>query len=105
MRSTRRSDPRQSGRRAGDREPEQKPPRDAVQTAAMPRFWFDVCRDDCEWSEDDDGTELASPEEAGPKRSATYAIALGNSPARYISIGVRIDHPEPLLTVPVRPRC
>jgi hypothetical protein len=45
---------------------------------------------------------LPSPEEAGREAlSLAYSLALGNQPARYISIRVRNDHPEPLLTVRV----
>lgn len=68
----------------------------------MPHFWFDVQRDDGAWSDDDEGTDLATPEEAGREAIALgYALALGDPPARYISVRVRNDHPEPLLTVRV----
>ena len=66
----------------------------------MPQFWFDVCRDDRDRSDDDQGTELSGPEEAGREALAlAYSLAKGHPPARYISIRVRNDHPEPLLTV------
>jgi len=68
--------------------------------SGMPQFWFDVSRDDSEWSEDDEGTELPSPEDAGREAmSLAYALALGNPPARYIAIRVRNHRPEPLLTI------
>ena len=66
----------------------------------MLRFLFDVRRDDGPWSDDDEGTELPSADEAGREAiSLAYALALGDPPARYISIRVRNHHPEPLLTV------
>jgi hypothetical protein len=66
----------------------------------MPQFRFDVRRDDGAWSDDDEGTELPSPEQAGREAmSLAYALALGQPPARYISIRVRNDEPEPLLTI------
>ena len=68
----------------------------------MPRFWFDVCRDDGEWSDDDEGTDLSNAEEAGREgMNLAYALAKGRPPAQYISVRVRNDHPEPLLTVRV----
>jgi len=73
-----------------------------VYAGAMPQFWFDVCRDDGEWSDDEQGTDIPSAEEAGREAmSLAYALALGQPPARYISIRVRNDQPEPLLTVRV----
>jgi hypothetical protein len=71
-------------------------------SSAMPQFWFDVCRDDDQWSDDDEGTELATATDAGREAiSLAYALALGDPPARSISIRVRNHHPEPLLTVRV----
>jgi hypothetical protein len=66
----------------------------------MPQFRFDVRRDDGAWSDDDEGTELPSAEEAGREAmSLGYALALGDPPARYIAIRVRNGEPEPLLTI------
>ena len=66
----------------------------------MPHFWFDVRRDDGDWSEDHEGTDLSSAEDAGREGiSLAYALAKGTPPARYISVRVRNDQPEPLLTV------
>jgi Domain of unknown function (DUF6894) len=68
----------------------------------MAQFWCDVCRDDGEWSDDEQGTDIASAEEAGREAmSLAYALALGQPPARCISIRVRNHQPEPLLTVRV----
>lgn len=33
--------------------------------SAMPHLWLDVCRNDGEWSDDDEGTDLSSADEAG----------------------------------------
>lgn len=52
--------------------------------------------------DDHEGTELASPEEAGREAiHLAYALALGKPPCRYISIRVRNGDPEPVLTVRV----
>jgi hypothetical protein len=67
---------------------------------AMPHFWFDVCRDDGEWSRDEEGTDLPNAEEAGQEGiNLAYALAKGHPPARYISVRVRNDQPEPLLSI------
>ena len=69
--------------------------------ARMPRYHFDVSRDGEPWSDDDEGTELAGPQDA--RREAVHlAHALAKArPASELSIRVRNGDPTPLLTVRV----
>jgi hypothetical protein len=67
----------------------------------MPRYFFDLSYDDQPWSEDQDGVDLASKEQARIE-AVELAAAITKEQARRhrkIEVRARDSGPEPVVTV------